>query len=37
MATAAAPDPDPTDGRDESVDEQMDRNWNELLQELRVV
>lgn len=24
------------DGRDESVNERMDRNWNELLQELRV-
>lgn len=23
-------------GRDESFDERMDRNWNELLQELRV-
>ncbi|MEV7972779.1 DUF6328 family protein [Cellulomonas sp. NPDC089187] len=29
-------DADPTDGRDETVDERMDRNWNELLQELRV-
>ena len=27
---------DPEDGRDETVDEQMDRNWNEMLQELRV-
>ena len=27
---------DPTDGRDESQDERMDRNWNEMLQELRV-
>jgi hypothetical protein len=26
----------PTDGRHESVNERMDRNWNELLQELRV-
>lgn len=25
------------DGRNESVEEQMDRNWNELLQELRVL
>ena len=24
------------DGRDESVNERMDRNWNEILQELRV-
>ena len=29
-------DADPTDGRDESLDERMDRNWNEMLQELRV-
>jgi hypothetical protein len=29
-------DADPTDGRHESVNERMDRNWNELLQELRV-
>jgi len=29
-------DADPSDGRDESVDERMDRNWNEILQELRV-
>jgi len=29
-------DADPTDGRDESVNERMDRNWNEILQELRV-
>lgn len=29
-------DADPTDGRRETVDERMDRNWNELLQELRV-
>lgn len=29
-------DADPTDDRDESVAERMDRNWNELLQELRV-
>jgi Family of unknown function (DUF6328) len=27
---------DLTDGRDESLNERMDRNWNELLQELRV-
>jgi len=30
------PDADPADGRDETVDERMDRNWIELLQELRV-
>ena len=29
-------DVDPTDGRDETEDERMDRNWGELLQELRV-
>lgn len=29
-------DIDPRDGRDESLDERMDRNWNEMLQELRV-
>ena len=29
-------DIDPADGRDETVDERMDRNWNEMLQELRV-
>lgn len=29
-------DADPTDGRDETTTERMDRNWNELLQELRV-
>ncbi len=29
-------DTDPSDGRDESFDERMDRNWNEILQELRV-
>ncbi len=27
---------DPSDGRDETVTQRMDRNWNELLQELRV-
>jgi hypothetical protein len=27
---------DPTDGRQESLNERMDRNWNEILQELRV-
>src|SRR4028119_1692499 len=29
-------DADPTDGRDETEDERNDRNWAELLQELRV-
>ena len=29
-------DVDPSDGRDETLDERMDRNWNEMLQELRV-
>lgn len=31
-----AADADPGDGRDESLNERMDRNWNEILQELRV-
>jgi hypothetical protein len=29
-------DVDLADGRDESLNERMDRNWNEILQELRV-
>jgi hypothetical protein len=29
-------DVDPSDGRDETASQRMDRNWNELLQELRV-
>lgn len=29
-------DADPLDGRNETATERMDRNWNELLQELRV-
>jgi Family of unknown function (DUF6328) len=29
-------DADPTDGRDETLNERMDRNWAEILQELRV-
>jgi hypothetical protein len=29
-------DVDPEDGRDESLDERLDRNWGEILQELRV-
>ena len=35
-STDGAADADPSDGRDESVNERMDRNWNEILQELRV-
>jgi Family of unknown function (DUF6328) len=35
-ATDVTADVDPTDGRDESLNERMDRNWNEILQELRV-
>ena len=33
---AADADADPDDGRDETVSQRMDRNWIELLQELRV-
>ena len=33
---SAGAEADPADGRNETVDEQMDRNWNEMLQELRV-
>jgi hypothetical protein len=33
---SAAVEADPADGRDETFDERMDRNWNEMLQELRV-
>src|SRR6476620_11773155 len=29
-------DVDPSDGRNETVNQRMDRNWNEMLQELRV-
>ncbi len=29
-------DVDPSDGRNETLNERMDRNWNEMLQELRV-
>lgn len=36
MATADQADVDPRDGRDETENERMDRNWNEMLQELRV-
>ena len=33
---AAAPPPDAREGRNESPLERLDRNWNEILQELRV-
>lgn len=36
MAPDPEPDADQSDGRHESVEARMDRNWNELLQELRV-
>jgi membrane-bound ClpP family serine protease len=36
QGTDVSEDIDPTDGRDESLNERMDRNWNEILQELRV-
>lgn len=36
QALDADADADPEDGRDESVNERMDRNWGEILQELRV-
>ena len=32
----AVDDVDPTDGRNETLNQRMDRNWNEILQELRV-
>jgi hypothetical protein len=35
-ASDANTDADPEDGRDETVNQRMDRNWAELLQELRV-
>ena len=35
-AASTDADADPSDGRDESLNERMDRNWNEMLQELRV-
>jgi hypothetical protein len=35
-ATDVDRDADPTDGRRETLNERMDRNWNEILQELRV-
>lgn len=36
MPTHADADALPTDGRDESANERADRNWSEILQELRV-
>jgi hypothetical protein len=33
---SAEDEADPADGRNETLDERMDRNWNEMLQELRV-
>jgi membrane-bound ClpP family serine protease len=36
QGTDVTQDADPTDGRDETLNERMDRNWNEILQELRV-
>ena len=36
QGTDVTADVDPADGRDESLNERMDRNWNEILQELRV-
>ena len=36
QGTDVTEDVDPADGRDESLNERMDRNWNEILQELRV-
>ncbi|KQP57894.1 hypothetical protein ASF51_00970 [Agreia sp. Leaf283] len=34
---AADQDADPNDGRDETLTERLDRNWDEILQELRVI
>lgn len=36
-APRAHADIDPADGRDETENERLDRNWNEMLQELRVI
>ncbi len=36
IASNAAGGVDQSDGRDESLNEKMDRNWNDILQELRV-
>jgi hypothetical protein len=37
MAAQHSPDAVPEDGRDETVNERLDRNWNALLQELRIL
>ena len=37
MADAQPSDLDPHDGRHETLTERLDRNWNQLLQELRVL
>jgi hypothetical protein len=37
MSTEGRPDADPHDGRDETETERLDRNWTEILQELRVI
>jgi amino acid transporter len=37
MADAQPSDVDPHDGRQETLTERLDRNWNQLLQELRVL
>ena len=37
MPDALHSDVDPHDGRDETLTERLDRNWNQLLQELRVL
>ena len=36
-ARSQSHDADPHDGRDETENERLDRNWNEILQELRVI
>jgi Family of unknown function (DUF6328) len=36
IANDASDDAGPSDGRNESLNEKMDRNWNDILQELRV-
>jgi hypothetical protein len=35
--SATEPDAAPDDGRNETENERLDRNWNEMLQELRVI
>ncbi len=37
MNSAEKVDANPGDGRDETLTEQLDRNWSEILQELRVL